>query len=637
MINSINTFLVSLEGPQIFIIFIIAILLIAGVVAFKLNYTQQIRVSLYMDDECEIFNHDGIVQYIKGHKKGFTKPSLLAVQLENLEPLYNSNISDKHQMMVGITDCMLKGLSKIEMIGRSAPNIFVIAIDNRDKDELKEMCHTIEKRIMEYRIPSYGSYNFVINFGINQNVDLSDAERSIFNTLSVFDFSTARDGNIFYYNDVVDSAMGKYSDINTLKDVALEGHQFQAFIQPKVNIGTGKTIGGEILCRWLNPQGEVLYSPAEFISIFESNGFIKKIDFEMFEQACQLVQNLTQRGYNDVIISVNLSKVNFESKTFVEDLMNIISKYNASPKNIELEITETAIMMNASYVSQCIMKLRNMGFHLAMDDFGKEYSSLGALATSPFDTIKLDMVLFQNNLAIDKERAIAKGLIEMLEDLHLNVVCEGISSEKALEEIAKISTDVTVQGFVYSKPIPVSQFEGFLQSTFNHDFVKKIQEEKEAAKQSAMQASVSQAPKKANVTDEDIDEMEELKLELLAMKREIEAEKARKAEEARKERLRKLRDELKSLREPKEEQEVDPYEAEVAQLKAEIESMKASKKPEVIEEATPEEEAPEEAAPEEEVLEEEATEEAALETEEVDEVEEAIDAAEAETEELKEE
>lgn len=593
MINCMNTFLISFTGPQTFIILIIAIILIVGVVFYRQNYTNQIGVAVYMDEECGVYNKDGLVRYLKSHKKKFDAPLLLAVDISNLSTLYNSNISDKRQLMVDVTDCLLEGLTPIETLGRCTSSIFIMALNGKTKEDAKKLTQVIEERLLGLRIPAYGSYNFLLRYGINDVIDMKEIETSVQKTISLFDFSNNRDGNIYYYADTVTSAIAKYNEINAAKDLALESHQFQAYVQPKVSLKTGKVVGGEVLCRWLNSQGEVLYYPNEFIPIFESNGFIKKVDAEMFEQTCQLVQNLSMRGYNDIVISVNFSKVNFESKTFFDEIMDIISKYNCRPQNIEIEITETAIAMSPTYINQCIMKLRNLGFHLSMDDFGKEYSSLGSLVNSPFDTIKMDRVFFMNNLSIEKERVIAQNTLQMLKALNLNVVCEGVENERTLEHIALINNDVIIQGFVHSKPVNVGQFESILQTVYPHDY-------KTAEPVVAVQAA-EQPVQKKGISNEDIDDLETIKMELLRMKKEIEVEKAKKAEDEKKERLRKLKEELESLRSEEKEEE-DPYEAQMRELQEEIQAMKNARTSafgKVEEENTPDAEpAPEEEAEE---------------------------------------
>lgn len=501
----------------------LAALVVIALLAFRHNYRQQMRVTQYMDLETDVYNRLGIIRYIQLNSKKFKNPTLVSIKIVNIANLYSTTIKDKHKMMVEISDCFMKGLNNVENVGRISNAVFLVVIDGRSKDEVKAYCRTVEERLSQLSITDYGSYNFLIEFGVNDVTGISDVSFAVDATVAIFDFSTTSDGNIYYYSQSVAIAMQNYQLINQNKDSALQNNQFQAYIQPKVDFRTGVVIGGEILARWLDSNGNIMYNPGEFIPVFESNGFVRKLDLEMFNQACELAGLLVSRGYRDIVISVNLSKVNFESKTLLEDISNIVARYGIQPKNIEIEITESSIMQSSAFVSQNIMRLRNMGFHLAMDDFGKEYSSLGSLADNPFDTIKMDMVFFKNGLSTEKEKTIAKNVINLLNRLNVNVVCEGISNKDTLDVLATISRDVIIQGFCFSKPIPKNNFEAFLQTVFTLDYpdvptmvdvpVSKATGGVDAKKAMPQQAPVSNS------------ELELIKMQLDQMRQEMAAQK----------------------------------------------------------------------------------------------------------------
>ena len=164
-----------------------------------------------------------------------------------------------------------------------------------------------------------------------------------------------------------------------------------------------------------------------------------------------------------------------------------------------------------------------MGFHLAMDDFGKEYSSLGSLADNPFDTIKMDMVFFKNGLSTEKEKTIAKNVINLLNKLNVNVVCEGISNKDTLDILATISRDVIIQGYCFSKPIPKNNFEAFLQTVFTLDYPDIPQQKVVVAKPHGGQAPAQEAVQaQADVSPS---ELELIKMQLDQMRQEMAAEK----------------------------------------------------------------------------------------------------------------
>ncbi len=581
----LTNFLIDMSSPIIIAIALLIVVVLVALIASKVNTRMQMRVSLLMDDECDIYTKDGIRKYLQKNKKKFNKPVILVIDIKNLAYLYNNSISNKHTMMVDITNCMLKGLLPIETIGRFSYNKFIIALSDKDRDQVKAYCKQVEERLSLIKIENYGSYNFILEFGINDVTGLDDPDKAIMAAISVFEFSNKKEANILYYSDSVSSSMSKYDAINSMKDDALEDEQFKIYIQPKVDFRTGEVIGGEALCRWLDNDGNILYNPGEFIPIFENNGFIKKLDMEMFRQSCELLQTLRGRGRNNIIISVNVSKVNFESKTFIDELEDMVARYSIDPSAIEIEITESASMMNSSNLSQCIMKLRNRGFRLSMDDFGKEYSSLGSLVNNPFEVIKMDMVFFRNDLATDKEKYIVKNIINLLRQLNVKIVCEGVGNQKCLDSLAEISRDVIIQGYVFSQPLPINQFEAFLDTKFEFNYPEP-KETIEVVKPAQTKEEHDNINEQINVLREELVNDEapatsaEEQSELEALRAELEALKNQ-AKPKQKTEIELLREELEKVKQEaidaEKRREEEKRQLEIDALKREIEALKSNR------------------------------------------------------------
>lgn len=440
---------------------ILACFIIIALIGFTVNFHHQIKVSLIMDNETGVYNKDGLALYYKKKRKKFKNPSILVVELRNLSYIYG-NYEHRIKMMYAITDSICKGLTKKETIGRVDFNKFVLLLDSKERKDLIELCHNIESNLSEISLEGYGAYNFNPFFGIRENVDLKIGDKLTFESLAILVYSTIHEGNIYFFSDEVTAALQRIVNINSQKDQALEEKRFVPFIQPKVDLKTAKIMGGEVLCRWVDSNQVVIYNPSEFIPLFENNGFIKKLELEMLDAACTLLQRLSTTGHADLVISVNISKVNFESPTFISDLQEIVSKHGVAPSCLELEITESLTMSNLNYVYNCIATLHQLGFKVAMDDFGKEYSSLSTLVENVFDTIKLDCFFFKNDLKSDKERLIVKNIINLLAKINCEIVCEGVETMDVVDYISTITHDIVIQGYVFSKPLSVPEFERFL-------------------------------------------------------------------------------------------------------------------------------------------------------------------------------
>lgn len=502
-----NTLALSTISPaETGIIITLVVIILIAAVAYVYNYRCQLRVFFYMDTQGSVYNSKGLEIYLKHRRRRLKKVSLVVVDLKNIEFLYQ-NYSRKNFLVTSICDILLKGMTNVETLARVEFGKYICVYSEKSKSEIRDNCQELCKRFNDHIFEDYGKFNFDIDFAVYEDPDLRNPKAAIAEALAILRFSNVREGNIRYYSEEVDKSVKNLERINELKQAALDNKQFVSYIQPKVDFRTGRVVGGEILVRWIDENHNILFSPAEFIPLFEENGFIKEIDLLMFKNACELSRLMVGRGYNDIVISVNISKVLFNQSNFVEIITKICNEVGASPRNIELEITETTIMKDFQFISNCIMDLRGKGFKVAMDDFGQEYSSLSSLSNNPFDTIKLDQIFFKNRLSTEKSRYIVKNILDMLAKLKFEIVCEGVEDQATLDVLSQINRDIIIQGFCYSRPIQVNQFEAFASTTFKMDYPEIIDYKEEASKK---ESEVKSANSEIESLKQQMDEMKEL-------------------------------------------------------------------------------------------------------------------------------
>lgn len=446
----------------------LCLILFIAIIAYRFNHRTQQKATKYMDDESLIYNKKGLEKYFKKKRRRFSNPTLVVVEIRNLNYLYSNN-QKRNKLLLNITDKFLGGLKSIEVVGRVEFNKFLIAYNKLDREQVKEKCIAIEKKFDDFVFEEYGQFDFNVYFGIYPNAPLKNKD-VIDIACAIIKYSNITDGKRYYYCDEVAEAVARIKRMNLEKDFDFEQKRFVPYIQPKVDFKTGQVVGGEILVRWVDDNNNFKYSPAEFIPLFESNGFIKKVDDLMFKHACNLAKTIAAKNHPNVVISVNVSKLNFLAPDFEKRIKANLAECNVNPRHVEIEVTETTVSENFQYVSNCIMSLRQMGFNVAMDDFGQEYSSLGLLSSNPFDTIKLDRIFFRNKLQTDKDKHIVRNLLDMLSKLNYKKVCEGVSDKQTLDVLATINQDIIIQGFCISPPIPVSQFEAFLDTVFEFNY-----------------------------------------------------------------------------------------------------------------------------------------------------------------------
>ena len=243
---------------------------------------------------------------------------------------------------------------------------------------------------------------------------------------------------------------------------ALKNKEFVAYIQPKVSFKTGKIVGGEALVRWMSPD-EGMIPPDDFIPLFEKNGFVANVDFYMLETVCAMVKHRDEWGKHNVPISVNQSRVHVYDNMYINKLINTIDKYGIEKDRLVFELTESAFTENANDMIDLINRMSHLGYKISMDDFGCGYSSLNMLNLLPISELKLDKQFLDNSS--DRSCFIIRTIVNLAHGLGMTVVCEGVENDEQVNFLRQIGCDVA-QGYYYSKPIPMTDFEKLLDSQY---------------------------------------------------------------------------------------------------------------------------------------------------------------------------
>ncbi len=270
-------------------------------------------------------------------------------------------------------------------------------------------------------------------------------------------------GHIRYYTDEERQRLIQEQQIESEMEQAIAERQFCIFIQPKYRVTTGKIVGGEALVRWRHPERGMI-PPGQFIGVFERNGFIKKLDYYVWEEACRFLADAKQSGRPFYPLSVNVSRIHFYEEELEDKLEELLGKYGLNREDLELEITESIYAEDSAAIIKRCKKLKDAGFKIAMDDFGSGYSSLNMLKEMPLDIIKMDLRFLsggKDTEQIRKGNSILQTLIEMSYALDLNVVVEGVETEEQRDFIREIG-HCAAQGYYYSKPVETAEYEAML-------------------------------------------------------------------------------------------------------------------------------------------------------------------------------
>lgn len=238
----------------------------------------------------------------------------------------------------------------------------------------------------------------------------------------------------------------------------ISNNQFRVYLQPQINLKTGKIGGAEALVRYIDEEGSIV-PPIAFIDKYESEGLIRYIDMYMLESVCRLIKKWKSSGIESMNISVNFSRVTLTEEDIVKKMRMICDQYRVPPHLITIEITENMGLLERHELRELLGELQRMGFSISLDDFGSRYSDLAILSIADFDEIKLDKSMVDKIESKGKSRTITEYILYMCRDLKLtHTVAEGIETVPQREILKRYGCELG-QGYLFDRPMPVEDFE----------------------------------------------------------------------------------------------------------------------------------------------------------------------------------
>lgn len=363
-----------------------------------------------------------------------------------------------NRILKQIADIVNRNLNNHETFSRiNSDNFYLLLVYKSDED----MIDRIKKIIyaLEYEITNFAP---VISFGIYR---ITDTKLSIRKMGDLADIAkrTVKYGErsaYAFYNEEMLLEIREEKHIENEMQNALDSHEFCVYYQPKVSLGeTPYLMGAEALVRWV--KNDTVVSPAKFIPLFERNGFIVKLDYYVMEQVCYAMKTWESLGYKDIMVSVNMSRVHLSDPAFPDTLKSICDDYAIPTSRIEIEITESAAYESLEVLTKVFEKLKSLGFHISIDDFGSGYSSLNMLKDLPADVLKIDRAFLAESVTNKRANDIIAYVIKMAGSLGMDTICEGVESDEQITLLKDLHCDM-VQGYYYARPMPTHGFEEIL-------------------------------------------------------------------------------------------------------------------------------------------------------------------------------
>lgn len=241
---------------------------------------------------------------------------------------------------------------------------------------------------------------------------------------------------------------------------ALEKEQFALWFQPQVSLRSEKVVGVEALIRWRLPGGEWV-PPDDFLTVAAATGQIRRIDRWVLEKACATINACRGDHLNLARVSVNVSAEDIDVPDFVEFIQSMLEQYQLPPPALELELTETTLFKSSNKNLEKLNLLRSEGISIAVDDFGKGYSSLNYLHQLPITTLKIDKEFVKNVINSPTSAAIVETIIWLAQKFKLETIAEGVETKEQIEFLRSLGV-TTAQGFFYGRPMPEAKLREWI-------------------------------------------------------------------------------------------------------------------------------------------------------------------------------
>ena len=413
------------------------------------------------------------ILYAEKYKKLLAIIYLDLDDFKRINDTFGHNFGDK--FLQAVSDRLEKKIRRIDTLSRIEEDNLETTIARLGGDEftilLREIKETKDASRVAQRIVDLFSQPFYIenrvifistSIGISlypndgKDVDtlLKNADTAMYHAKE-----KGRNHYQFFSEHMNIEALERFSLENSLRST-IDKEDFQLYYQPQYDSSTDKIIGVEALIRWMHPdRGMIL--PDTFIPIAEESGLIIKIGNWVLKTACKQNRAWQLAGFPPIYVTVNISGMQFKQKNFAESIAQTLLDTDLEPQYLELELTESILMEPTDTTFDTLNELKATGVRLAIDDFGRGYSSLGYLKRLPIDTLKIDRSFVRDIVSNSDDRAIIKAVISLARTLNLRVIAEGVETHEQLTYLREQGSD-GIQGFLLGKPMTPDSFRQLL-------------------------------------------------------------------------------------------------------------------------------------------------------------------------------
>lgn len=396
-----------------------------------------------------LYKADDLLRYSTG------KYAIIVMDIAGFK-LVNEFCSRKagDNLLVFIADCFRTYENEDTVVSHFRADTFALFTPYEEEDDLVAIVEDLNTKIKNYPI----ACKIMPAFGICTATDRK-LSASYLRDYACIALKTVK-GNYFtnyaFFDDAMREKLVLERRIENGFDEALDTDQFQLYIQPKVDMITGRIVGGEALIRWIHPL-DGLIPPDEFIPVLEKNTSVIEMDKYIWKKVFEFLSDLKKEQGIELPISINISRLHAYDDSLVKTLIQLSSDYDIDPAMVPLELTESAYTANEGMMYEKINTLKEYGFLFSMDDFGSGYSTMNMLGSQPVDEIKIDKA-FLYHMEDPKSQIVVSHSIQMLQALGLSIIVEGVENEFQKDLLIEWGCRYA-QGYLFYKPMPANDFK----------------------------------------------------------------------------------------------------------------------------------------------------------------------------------
>lgn len=449
------------------IVIILVLILVITVIRMYMNDKEKRQMNyLFTHDQLtHLPNKYGLKHHVDDLISKGNAVTLFLIDIDNLKDI-NDRLGHFYgdQVIVEYSQKLLAVLENKTILGRSGGDEFVLVAPGII-EEITGMVEEVRRHTEIFKDSKKELYNFTVSIAITSYPSHGRSYDELYKFAEyTLDHTKAVKGSnsylVFTY-DIYENYVQEQKIIKEIKQ-GLVNEEFVLWFQPQIQLPEEMCIGAEVLVRWNHPVKGMVY-PDTFIPVAEKNGLMRELDYYILVKACEYIKQW-QGSMNRMKVSVNMSTTTFEDEDMINNLTKILDDSGIDTSGLTIEVTEDMGFNNLELAKTVFNELRDLNIGVALDDFGKGYSSLAYLEKLKFDILKIDKV-FIDNIHIKKESyEIFKTIISLAAAMNIKVVAEGVENVEQLQML-KNNNNIVVQGYYYSKPLSLKSFLEYIQNT----------------------------------------------------------------------------------------------------------------------------------------------------------------------------